>query len=81
MSTRAILRAIAIAQPPERRLYRWANGRWGATQGPMTNRYLSGSWIGTSTILEMIRLGLAEVTVRARPGRPIVVRIVEGVAL
>ncbi len=80
MSTRAVLRAIAMAQPPERRLYRWPNGRWGATQGPMPDRYLS-SWVGTSTILEMIRLGLAEVTVRARPGRPIVVRIIEGVAI
>lgn len=73
-----IQRAIAMARPPERRLYRWPSGRWGATQVPMTDRYSSGSFVGTSTILEMIHFGIAEVTVRARPGRPIVVRIVGG---
>ncbi len=77
MLSRAITRAIAMADPPERRLYRWPSGRWGPMlwDPDLGLLYLS-PWVGTRTIHEMVRLGLAEVTERRRPGWPIVVRIV-----
>lgn len=74
MATLNIPRAIAMARPPERRLYQWESGRWYGVQN-----YRGGEtpgYVGTATIHEMIRLGLAEVTQRRGPGRPIVVRII-----
>jgi hypothetical protein len=73
-----IPRAIAMARPPERRLYRWESNRWSGQQPSLVtgSMYPPDPWVGTRTILEMIRLGVAEVTERRGPGRPIVVRIV-----